>query len=75
MSYRFEWDPAKSAANLKKHNVSFEEATTVFGDPLALNAADPNHTAEEERFLLLGLSIRQRQWRVCFRWSKATPMT
>lgn len=60
MSYRFEWDPGKAAANSKKHGVSFEEATSVFADPLALNVADPSHSAEEERFLLLGLSERQR---------------
>ena len=58
--YLFEWDGAKAAANLKKHGVSFEEATSVFGDPLALNIPDPSHSEDEERFLLLGLSDQQR---------------
>ena len=58
--YLFEWDAAKAAANLKKHGVSFEDATSVFGDPLALNIADPSHSEEEERFLLLGLSNKHR---------------
>jgi hypothetical protein len=60
VSYYFEWDPEKSVANLRKHGVSFEEATTVFGDPMAMNMADPDHSLNEERFVLLGLSYRQR---------------
>lgn len=56
----FEWDPTKAAANLAKHNVSFEDAATVFGDPLALIVADPRHSFQEERFVLLGLSESQR---------------
>ena len=45
----------KAAANLKKHGVSFEEAMTVFGDPLSLNMPDPDHSEDEQRFLVLGL--------------------
>jgi len=56
MPYLFEWHAAKAAANLRNHGVSFEEATTVFGDPLSLLQADPDHSADEERFLLLGRS-------------------
>ena len=52
----FEWDPKKAAANLAKHTVSFEDATTVFGDPLGRITADPRHSVEEERLVLLGLS-------------------
>ena len=52
----FEWDPKKAAANLAKHTVSFEDATTVFGDPLGRIMADPRHSAEEQRLVLLGLS-------------------
>ncbi|MDE2024025.1 MAG: BrnT family toxin [Gammaproteobacteria bacterium] len=52
----FEWDAAKAAANLKKHRVSFEEAASVFGDALALTFADPDHSADEERWLTFGLS-------------------
>jgi hypothetical protein len=60
MSYYFEWDPSKAAANLRKHGVSFEEATTVFGDALAMNMPDPDHSLSEERFVLLGMSGRHR---------------
>lgn len=52
----FEWNPQKAAANLAKHAVSFEDAATVFGDPLGRIMADPRHSAEEERLVLLGLS-------------------
>jgi len=60
VSYKFEWDPAKAASNLKDHKVAFEEASTVFGDPLAMLMADPDHSAEEERHLVLGMSLRER---------------
>jgi len=60
VSYYFEWDPEKAVANLRKHGVSFEEATTVFGDPMAMNMPDPDHSLTEERFILLGLSHRLR---------------
>lgn len=53
----FEWDPAKAASNLKKHKVSFEEASTVFGDPLAITIEDPGHSRPgEERFVTVGWS-------------------
>ena len=61
MSYYFEWDPEKAAANLRKHGVSFEEATTVFGDLLAMNMPDPDPPLNEERFVLLGMSHRTRK--------------
>ena len=57
---RFEWDVNKAAGNLAKHRVSFEEAATVFGDPLGYIVADPRHSSEEQRFVLLGLSRRRR---------------
>ena len=60
MSYYFEWDPGKGVANFRKHGVSFEEATTVFGDPMAMNMPDPDHSLNEERFVLLGMSHRMR---------------
>ena len=60
MAYRFEWDPRKAAANLRKHGVSFEEAITVFGDVLAMNMPDPDHSEGEQRFLVLGMSVRLR---------------
>ena len=53
---RFEWDPKKAAANLRKHKVSFEDAQTVFSDERALLIDDPDHSEEEDRFVLLGLS-------------------
>lgn len=52
---KFEWDPRKAAANLEKHRVSFEEASTVFGDPLAATVPDPLHSGEELRFVTMGL--------------------
>jgi len=60
VSYYFEWDPEKGVANFRKHGVSFEEATTVFGDLMAMNMPDPDHSLNEERFVLLGLSYRLR---------------
>jgi uncharacterized protein len=56
----FEDDPAKAAENLRKHKVSFEEAASVFGDPMAYTFADPDHSIGEERWLLFGLSRRGR---------------
>ena len=60
MEYSFEWDPKKADSNLKDHGVSFDEATTVFGDVLAMNMPDPDHSEGEERFLVLGLSGASR---------------
>jgi uncharacterized DUF497 family protein len=57
---QLEWDPEKAASNETKHGVSFEEATTIFGDPLATTILDPDHSEHEERFLTTGLSDRQR---------------
>ena len=62
---RFDWDAAKARVNLRKHGVSFEEARTVFFDEHALFMDDPEHSEDEERFLLLGLSIRLRTLVVC----------
>ena len=56
---RFEWDDAKAAANLRKHRVSFEEATEVFDDPHAFDAYDSEHSDEEARFFIIGLSSRR----------------
>jgi uncharacterized DUF497 family protein len=62
---RFEWDERKSAQNLRKHGVSFEEAETVFLDDHALLIDDPDHSAHEERFILIGLSGALRHLVVC----------
>lgn len=53
---RFEWDPRKAAQNLKKHGVAFPEAQTVFEDEDALLIPDPDHSIDEDRYILLGLS-------------------
>lgn len=55
-SIRFEWDEAKNRKNIAKHGISFEEATTVFYDENAILFDDPDHSAEEDRFLILGIS-------------------
>jgi hypothetical protein len=62
----FEWDPQKEARNLAKHGVPFDEAATVFGDPLGRITDDPRHSVDEERFVLLGLSQQQRLLAVMF---------
>ncbi|MBI1956496.1 MAG: BrnT family toxin [Acidobacteria bacterium] len=60
MGFLFEWDQRKAAANLKKHGVSFPEATTVFRDPLSITISDPDRSDSESRFVDLGLSHRGR---------------
>ena len=62
---RFEWDERKAAANTKKHGVSFEEARSVFVDERAKLIDDPDHSEEEDRFVLLGLSSALRPLLVC----------
>jgi uncharacterized DUF497 family protein len=62
---RFLRDPAKNKVNAKKHGVDFEEARTVFYDPNAIQYLDPDHSEEEERFILLGLSARRNVLIVC----------
>ena len=62
----FEWDPAKAAANLLQHGVSFEEATTVFQDPLAKIHDDPDHSATERRDVIVGHSLEGRLLLVSF---------
>ena len=62
---RFEWDPPKAAANLKKHRISFEDAQSVFYDEFAVQFFDDLHSSEEERFLMLGMSSAARLLIVC----------
>lgn len=57
---RFSWDPKKAAANLKKHGVSFEEASTVFRDTLSVTGSDPDHSVDETRFVTFGNSVNNR---------------
>jgi uncharacterized DUF497 family protein len=57
---KFEWDNTKAQVNLAKHGVSFEEAASVFGDPLALTFPDPDHSIDEKRWLTFGVSQTDR---------------
>jgi len=66
MGYIFEWDIKKAESNLKKHGVSFDESSTVFGDPLALLMPDPDHSIGEMRYVLLGMSNKQRLLVIAF---------
>lgn len=61
----FEWDGRKSRANAKKHGISFEEAQTAFLDENAVRFYDPDHSRDEDRFILLGMSSRLRVLVVC----------
>ncbi len=63
---RFTWDERKNSANFRKHGVSFEEAQTVFFDEKAIEFYDPDHSKEEDRFILLGISSRLRILVVCY---------
>jgi hypothetical protein len=56
----YEWDPEKAKRNLRDHGVSFEEAATVFLDPLAMTYQDPDHSDEEDREITIGYSTEQR---------------
>lgn len=78
----FEWDPKKAAANEQKHGVTFEEATEVFADDYSSTVADPDHSAEEERSLIFGVTTSGRYLVVSFtdrddriRIVNARPMT
>ena len=55
----FEWDAGKAAGNLKKHGISFDDAATVFLDPLAVTYPDPDHSAEESREITIGRTMKQ----------------
>jgi uncharacterized DUF497 family protein len=57
---RIEWDPRKAAANLRKHGISFEEAASVFLDPLSATGEDPDHSSDERRFVSFGMSASRR---------------
>ena len=61
----FEWDPEKDRSNQRKHGISFQEASTVFQDVNALVIDDPEHSETEERFIILGYSIRANLLVVC----------
>jgi uncharacterized DUF497 family protein len=65
MAIEFEWDEDKNTENIKKHGVSFREATTVFYDECALLINDPEHSTEEDRFIMLGYSFALKILVVC----------
>jgi len=67
---RFDWDPLKSNVNRRKHGVSFDEAAEAFSDEHALLLAEPDHSSDEERFVLLGVSSRLRLLVVCHCYRK-----
>lgn len=56
----FEWDPKKAAVNQKKHGITFSEAATVYGDPLAITFIDPDHSINEQRYITFGRSENNR---------------
>ncbi|MHB8779073.1 MAG: BrnT family toxin [Anaerolineales bacterium] len=66
MNIRFEWDPAKAASNIRKHGISFDEAVTVFKDPLAFIFDDTAHSEQEHREIIIGASTLRRMILVCF---------
>jgi len=55
---KFEWDTSKARLNFAKHGITFEEATTVFRDPLSVTAVDPDHSMSEHRFVTFGMSAK-----------------
>jgi uncharacterized protein len=66
VSLQFEWDPEKASQNKRKHQVTFEEAATVFADFLSATAPDPDHSDTEDRFIIVGVSKQQRPLLVSF---------
>ena len=62
----FEWDPQKAAKNIRNHKVPFTEAATVFSDPLGVTVPDPDHSAWENRYIIVGMSSRLRLLIVAF---------
>ena len=60
MALEFTWDPAKASGNIEKHGVRFEDASTAFGDPLSITVPDPVHSEDEQRHILVGLSLDGR---------------
>lgn len=71
MSILFEWDPIKNRSNERKHGITFEEAQSVFYDEDARLISDPDHSQNEERFIILGLSVKFRILVVCHCYRKS----
>jgi uncharacterized DUF497 family protein len=66
MGLLFEWDPQKAVSNEQKHKVTFDEASSVFADPLSVTTFDPLHSDDEDRFVIIGMSSQRRILVVCF---------
>ena len=60
MPLKFEWNPNKAQKNIEKHGVSFDEAATVFSDPLSTTYDDPDHSFSENRYIIIGMSYREK---------------
>lgn len=73
INYNFEWDPQKAQYNSKKHNVRFEEAATVFLDPMALTIYDSEHSETEDRWITMGISKTDRLLIVCHSFREENP--
>jgi uncharacterized DUF497 family protein len=73
--FQFEWDEDKAAANLRKHGVSFELASSVFNDPRLLTVADLEHSETEERWFSIGCASNGAMLTVVYLWSEADPET
>jgi uncharacterized DUF497 family protein len=69
--FQFEWDEAKAAANLRKHGVSFELASSIFGDPRILTLADTMHSDSEERWFSIGLASNGVPMSIAYLWTEA----
>ena len=65
MDLKFDWDPIKNESNFKKHGVDFEEAKTVFSDDDAVEFFDNEHSLDEDRFIIIGISIEKQRLTVC----------
>ncbi|MGB7591758.1 MAG: BrnT family toxin [Terriglobia bacterium] len=73
--FQFEWDEIKAAANVRKHGVSFELASTVFNDPRLLTIADPEHSEAEERWFSVGCASNGAMLSIVYLWSESDPGT
>jgi uncharacterized DUF497 family protein len=73
--FQFEWDEVKAAANLRKHGVSFELASTVFADPRLITLADLEHSEVEERWFSIGCANNGAMVSIVYLWSEADPAT
>jgi len=73
MNYDFEWNPQKAQLNKKKHGVTFDEAATIFLDPMAITIYDPDHSGDEDRWVPLGISKNARLLIVCHTFREKSP--